>query len=681
MSWLIWLIVGGGLGWWTHILFGSKSSARHPQDDDTQASITPGFYIGLLAGTFLGWLARAGIGGDAGEGSKGTAARSASTSATPLPVTPDVPQNWHGGHRLIYAVFLVMALFLACGPYLNWLPPAVYWFETLMLSSRVLALLSGAAIGFWASRYRQAIAARSGEFYAALLGSETKSSWALQTAVAIIAIFLVVIAIKPDLLDNLESFKAGEVEAKFAGVSAAIREARVITNDLTRDVTLQQWVDFKKDFRDNSPRDNALEFDHSAIKEHRKQIRNILFEDYVEPLARLLNCLNENDRMDLLRKNEDFGRLAVTFRNKILKEAKDASDASFTTDDWIALLGAADEQIRKAMQIINTEISKDVVKDKCSRIAALEVDKSKMAQKTKSNAGLLDTQVRRAVDKLKSSRDEKRYRLSFLDPYFISAVSDLIAFTLGHTEKASFLVQVKAMYPKELEFIQPGIINVYYYLSDAKLKSDKPWPLDEKVEELDFAMAGADYMIDMSRKKIDAARLTAAKVGKKGNTTPYEGIVKVYFVNKFIFLTQYLETFYQQSLSGEVLSEHDRYKWARSYKQMESVLNLRGLGTSLDLDNIGGAVLTAQDIAEWRNISVIPQIQFNARVGLALSAIMLTERRSRATPQACALGRYYLREANGMLADLSSHEGEKSRLRAFLLQIEARVKASCPDSR
>ncbi len=289
--------------------------------------------------------------------------------------------------------------------------------------------------------------------------------------------------------------------------------------------------------------------------------------------------------------------------------------------------------------------------------------------------------MRKAVIKLNASRAEKGYRLSFMDPYFISAVSDLIALTLGHTEKASFLMQVKAAYPKELEFIQPGIISIYYYLSDAKLKSDAPWPLDEKLEELDFAMIGADNMISMSRKRADAVRRDAAKVGKTGNTSSYDGIVEVYFANKFVFLNRYLEIYCQQSLSGDTLSEQDRYKWARFYKQMEGVLGLREPATLLDLDGLGGSSLAGQDLPEWKKIKVGPEVLFDARVAMALSAVMLTERRNKAAAQACTVGRFYLGEAKDALPDVVSNEADRSRLRGYLLQVEARVKASCPENR
>jgi hypothetical protein len=672
----IWIILGCGLGWWANVLFGSRSGFQQQRAEDEEAPTASAYFI-MLAGVVLGWLARARTDhANKGPASAGVVATS-SILEPPAPVEEKTAQpEWHGGHRLFYAVLAIIVLLLASEPYLGVLPAVFYRVESLMLSPRIMALLGGGAIGFWASRYRQGIAARSADFYAALIGTEAKSSWALQSLVAIIALLLIVLAIKPDMLENIESLKAGEVEAKFASVTAATREARISLNDLTKEVTLKQWIGFKNAYRTGSPRDAALQFDKSVIQKRRKAIRDILFEYYVEPLALLLVCLNEDDRIDRLRKREDFVRLAIDFRNKILKETKDGTGASFSAAEWTLLLGAVDEQIRKAMRIIADEIPKDVVKDKCQGVENIQIDENKMRQKTKERAAELGQEVRRAVDELKASRNEKLYRLSFLDPYFIGAVSDLIALTAGHTEKAAFLMQVKNSYPRELEFIQPGIINLYYYLSDSKLKSDAPWPLEEKNDELDFAMAGADYIISESRKKANAVRLNTAKTAKRVDATDYDGIIQVYFTNEFNFLARYLETFYQHFLSGDILSDQHRYRWARFYKQVESIFNLQELGPTLELSGFGDS--SRRVSTEWKSIKVQPQIQFDAKVAMALSAVMLTETKNKASAQGCSVGHFYLHSANGMVVNIANNDAERSRLRAYLSQIEARIKASCP---
>jgi hypothetical protein len=669
MFWGIWLVFGAGLGWWAHVLFRAEPVPPPERDDEREDRPAQGFlYLALLA-ILLARLFRA-------DGPQQAVTPDAAAQA----VAPaSQPTRWIP--YLIFFIMLVVVVIAASEPSIDWLPAFVRWFVALLLSERMMALLAGAALGYCASGYRHLIAARLHDFYEAFLGSDTKSSWALQSLVAIITLLLIVLAIKPDLLDKLESFKAGDVEAKFASVSTATREARVITNDLTGRVAIDIWLNFKEYYREGSPRDDALEFDGSEIKELRKRLRDLLFEDYVEPLIRSLACLYRDNRLDRLKSSEDFVRLAVVLRNKILKEAKDGSGAAFTKADWLAIFEMADAQTRKATEIVEKEVPQDIAKDKCEWDANLNADLVDPNMKRNFDASLADLMVRRAVEKLQASPAERQYRLSFIDPYFVAAVSDLVALTLGQTEKASFLVQVKGAYPKSLDYIQPGLINLYVYLSDAKSKSDTLWPLDEELEELNFAMAGADRLISASRNRAAELTGTASKAGKQ-TATRYDGIVHIYFRNKFIIQYLYLSTFFQRVLSGETLAPVDRQRWTQLYKQTESILNLRELGPSLSLADASATV--DRDAADWTSFEIPPQYKFDARIALAMSAVMLTEQNNRSTPQACTIARFHAQKANELVPELvrnlDFNEADKSRLHGFLLQIAARVRVSCPDS-
>jgi hypothetical protein len=294
----------------------------------------------------------------------------------------------------------------------------------------------------------------------------------------------------------------------------------------------------------------------------------------------------------------------------------------------------------------------------------------------------LSETVNRAADILKNVADEKTYRLSFFDPYFTAAVSDVLALTLGQAEKAAFLMQVKAMYPREMELIQPGIISVYYYLSDSKLKDESPWPLEETLEELRFAMDGADHIIAETRRIPSGKHDAAAKCGEE-KLNCYDEIIKVYFKNKFIFLNRFLETFDKYFLAGGVLSEQNRYEWARFYKQVEAVLNLQRLGPTVELAYGASSPLAKRDRTDWEKIKLDPEYEFDTRVAMALSSVMLTEGTShRSTTQACIAAGFYLKEAKEKIEKVPENDdAKKSRLSGYRAQIEFRVKASCPDRR
>jgi hypothetical protein len=657
---LLWTICGFALGWWANVLFGARAPRRMQPRKAIEATTIAEVLQESRAGLIYERLTQA----------ETPTAEAGQAERRPLPI-------------FAFVVAALLILLLVIEP--SWLVecPCVtgpfYAFKALLLSPRVLALLFGTVIGFWASRYREAIGARSGDFYEAFLGSETKSSWALQSMVAIVALLLMVLAIKPDLLERLESFKAGEVEAKFAGVSSATREVSTITNELAKDMTLGQWAEFKEKYLDGSARDAALEFDNSEIKADRKAIRNILFLNYVVPLTHMLNCLDDDRRIEQMRRNPDFVRMALNFRNMIL-EAKDGNGMgpAFTADGWESLLGLANQQIISADKTIKKDISGYIVTDKCKKIAGIAAGRTTPAEDAKT----LSETVNRAAGVLKNLTNEKAYRLSFFDPYFIAAVSDLLALTLGQAEKATFLMQVKAMYPKEMAFIQPGIISVYYYLSDSKLKDESPWPLEETLDELRFAMDGADYIVAETRKIPSAKHDAAAECGEK-KLNCYDEILKVYFTNKFIFLNRFLETFDKYSLAGGVLSERNRYEWASFFKQIEAVLNLKRVGPTVDLDFGPSSPIARQDRTNWQNIELAPEYEFDTRVAMALSSVMLTEGANhRSTTQACIAADFYLKEAQERVPKVSANdEAKRARLSGYLAQIGFRVKASCPDRR
>ena len=85
-----------------------------------------------------------------------------------------------------------------------------------------------------------------------------------------------------------------------------------------------------------------------------------------------------------------------------------------------------------------------------------------------------------AVDNLqKDNKTNPAFRtLAIVDPYLFSAVADLIAVLNGQKEKAEFLTRMLEGFPKSSEMMTPGIVNIFYQLADAQLKSFESWPVD-----------------------------------------------------------------------------------------------------------------------------------------------------------------------------------------------------------
>jgi hypothetical protein len=307
---VFWAFAGFGLGWWLVVLLGLYAKKSMPEEA---------------------------LSGDAAQSPAGGGA-----SGPPNPA-------W-----TVWIASSISVLALSIAHYLDLFGSFSYAVEGYLLSPGALRLATGFAVGLWASRYRSAIGARSREFYAALLGAGSKPSWALQSAAAILALTVLVVAINPDLMEHLESIKAGEVEAKFSSVSTATREARITLNPLENELAIQKWIGFNENYAGKSPRNAALMlFDNSEIRNDRVHIRNVLFDRYLEPLAIFLGCLEHTELLPIETRSASFVTLAVSLRNALVEEPK---QALFDKEKLFGLLRMIDREIVNIDQIIQTNL-------------------------------------------------------------------------------------------------------------------------------------------------------------------------------------------------------------------------------------------------------------------------------------------------------------------------------------
>jgi hypothetical protein len=614
----------------------------------------------------------------------------------------------------------------------------------------------------WASRYRSAIGARSREFYAALLGAGSKPSWALQSAVAILALTALVVAINPDLMEHLESIKAGEVEAKFSSVSTATREAHITSlNPLENELAIQKWIGFNENYAGKSPRNAALMlFDNSEIKNDRVHIRNVLFDRYLEPLVVFLGCLEHTELLPIETRSASFVTLAVSLRNALVEEPK---RTLFDKEKLFGLLRMIDREIVNIDQIIQTNLlrsqqktcekfmfdpgnettmtsirwriygessSKDGENNLTEVRAAgsrkiinrgpldelivlnqnrlqLEAMSQRLDDFSAEDADFLNGCLVRGADKLDKIAGERKYTLWLIDPYIVALVGDLVALALGQAEKAKFLTLVKDEYPTETKFFQPGLVNLYYQLGDVKNHVEASWPLSERFQELNQAMAGVDYVIAEAMRAKDAEAGGAEAKGaetKEAEVQPsqspsidscdkalerprlapedYSKIIDVYFTVKFYVTSKFMEVYYLRALAGDPLSEHDKVRWSDFYHQLERILNSNGSAIKLEIANSSDIEIPAADLPFWRvALSQMDQFQrFDAELSMALSSVMLTENRfQRAPRQACAVALHYLSEAKDLINLLPDiDKAERDQLRGYTTQTEARISASCP---
>jgi hypothetical protein len=209
-------------------------------------------------------------------------------------------------------------------------------------------------------------------------------------------------------------------------------------------------------------------------------------------------------------------------------------------------------------------------------------------------------------------------------------------------------------------------------------------------------MRGVDFIIAETKRLAGEAKNKAPAVGgpkpdAATNGAPdasgYDKILGVYFINKFVFTKAFLEIYYQQFLAGDPITEQTRIRWLAVYRQMEKILKINGMGMTLATSDPGGDEIATVDVPKWKSAlddveGHLPSHVLDARVAMALSSIMLESSERHPRAQACSVGRFYLSDAKAMLRTmelppLELDKGDISRLGGFLLQVGARIDASC----
>jgi hypothetical protein len=341
------------------------------------------FLIQMLIGTGFGWWAA-------------TLFKARGDAASDGPANDDSVQSIRAWKFCIFFVSAAVVIAVSFASFLDRLWSPVYIVESFLLSPSMLALTSGFAIGLWANICRRGIAKRLDDFYDAFLGSGESSSWALQSLVVVGGLLIVLLLFRPELVRRLDSFKAGEVEAKFANISETTREATRVNFDLGKVVGIKNWVYFPEYYLSGSARDDALKFDGSKIQEERKKIRDLLFNDYIMPSAILLNCMQRDDQTSVLRQDDELVLLIHKIRIRVLSE--DGTGRSFGERDWRSMLGSIDRRVGAMLTVVEANIT-DVARSRCPKLDKIDrrADWSQAIKET-VDAVILDRLVREAVD-------------------------------------------------------------------------------------------------------------------------------------------------------------------------------------------------------------------------------------------------------------------------------------------
>jgi hypothetical protein len=117
------------------------------------------------------------------------------------------------------------------------------------------------------------------------------------------------------------------------------------------------------------------------------------------------------------------------------------------------------------------------------------------------DADCIEESYERALEVLQTSQDDKPavIALMVIDAYVTGVTADLIALISGQQkDKAIFLARMLDQFPHVDRFVTPGIVNAFYQLSDARVRTLGLWSLQQTLADLNYALHGADLLLTRS---------------------------------------------------------------------------------------------------------------------------------------------------------------------------------------
>ncbi len=231
----------------------------------------------------------------------------------------------------------------------NWLLKT----KGLLTGPRFQALAVGVLLGILAERWKVEIGQAARSVGGAIIGEKDNSAWPLQGAVALIVIAGIVLAVRPDLLSYLRSFKLGTFEATFADRQpTTLREAHLNLRDFREQVALVQYQKFREKFLSKKGARGlarTLMMD-LALRAETGEITADLISS-VEPIIDALLCLQKANALRTAVRDYDLVAYAVIWEDFLLRLHDGKADVS--KEGMTPFLNGLSSHARKVVENVN----------------------------------------------------------------------------------------------------------------------------------------------------------------------------------------------------------------------------------------------------------------------------------------------------------------------------------------
>jgi hypothetical protein len=262
------------------------------------------------------------------------------------------------------------------------------------------------------------------------------------------------------------------------------------------------------------------------------------------------------------------------------------------------------------------------------------------------------------------------------DPYVIAAISDLVEFSRTLREKANFLHRLKKKIPPSMLVSDPplpGVVNYFYYLADAKMRSSASWPFDEVVQEIKQA-------IDLTNAILASKQIF--RLDEPDFDNQASALNVRYRRNRLIVLSAGLELMYNRSLSGEEISAPNLWQWEQWLAETRAAFAIvQGRKT-------GAPSLRIDEAKRWlaasESIRSDPDLISDVTTSVALSIALTGLRHGRQLPaadcdEASSLAK--IADSDEIIRRYEQNYGQReddvSRIKGWVEQVKSRVADAC----
>lgn len=642
------------------------------------------------------------------------------------------PEQWAKLKLLLLLIATLLSVWITLAVDQGTTPQGVLVLRSFFLTTRfelfVIGFLLGALININQSALRRTLRdlfLRQGDANhqpdeaggAAATTEDSRWSWGFQGAVALIIVVLVLVIVRPEIFSYVRSFKFAGVEATFSERSAAvIKEADLHVEDLRESLTLEEYKNFYRDYiYPESPRGLARTlFGPKNLLDHSTPIAELLMIGCFRPVVASIACLNETHELGSVAQNAQLASFVYGLEHTLFN-----IHGTGTLSETPKLAVPEENDLaKKKIQNDRRELIKRVltrlrdsglaVAQQVAKVAASCVEKDEAPWKGKpplkepllkynvplklfldnhsapkddeigQDVEFIDEHYEQAFGILKDKGNDKPPIIALMvtDAYLIGATADLIALISGQQkDKAIFLTNMLDQFPHSDEFVTPGIINVFYQLSDARVRTLGSWSLQQILTDLNYSLHGSDVLLSRSAEWLNARRelqppderclqnpdkhverdtdklsgrkLSQEEIERNAEIRRVWCIHDTYLRNTIISLTTKLQLFNAMELSNRPISGTFREEWRNSLGRMITLLRTR-LGAAIVVpSSVPPAPLDARKAALLPTLGNTPHdMLVDADLAATLSLVLISGRENPPDTLACNLSLFLLNDAD-----------------------------------